>query len=308
MHWSDLRAVRLDVREVGLRDGLQIESPVPLEAKLRLVEAIVATGIRRVEVTSFVSPRAVPALADAAQLAEHLNRWPDIHWSALIANPRGAQRSIAAGIANVEYVISASDGHSIANAGKKTSEALAATSEVCEQIHEAGGTVEVIVATAWDCPFDGPTPPQRLIDIVAAAVGAGADAISLADTIGTVTPARLAAAVSDVGRLVRPDQIGLHLHDTRGSGQVNVLAGVLAGVRKFDASVGGLGGCPFAPGASGNIATEELAYWTQGSPIDSGIDVDRAVEAAAVAQDVVGHPLLGSLLRAGGRSRPRPRS
>ncbi|MER7002809.1 hydroxymethylglutaryl-CoA lyase [Dactylosporangium sp. NPDC000555] len=304
MRWSDLQAVRLDVREVGLRDGLQIESPVPLEAKLRLVEAIVATGVRRVEATSFVSPRAVPALADAAQLAEQLHRWPGIHWSALIANPRGAQRSVAAGITNVEYVISASDGHSIANAGKKTSEALAATSEVCARIHEAGGTVEVIVATAWDCPFDGPTPPQRLVDIVAAAVAAGADAISLADTIGTVTPARLAAAVSDVGRLVRPDQIGLHLHDTRGSGQVNVLAGVLAGVRKFDASVGGLGGCPFAPGASGNIATEELAYWTQGSPMDSGIDVDRAVEAAAVAQDVVGRPLPGSLLRAGGRSRP----
>jgi hydroxymethylglutaryl-CoA lyase len=305
--WQVPGAVALDVREVGLRDGLQIEQPISTQAKLGMLDAIAATGVRRIEVTSFVSPRAVPALADAEQLCEHLDRWPHIEWSALVANARGARRGVAAGISNVEYVISASDGHSLANAGRTSFEALAATRDVAAIVHDAEGLVEVIVAAAWDCPFDGPTPVDRVVELVSRALDMGADAISLGDTIGTTTPGRLMALIDAVSDRVPPSALGLHLHDTRGSGQVNVMAGILAGVRRFDSSVGGLGGCPFAPGASGNIATEELAYWTEGSQISSGIAVDRAVQAADVAQRAVGHRLDSSLLRAGGLSRPKGR-
>jgi hydroxymethylglutaryl-CoA lyase len=296
---------RIDIREVGMRDGLQLEAPVPLEGKLAMLDAIVATGVHRVEVTSFVSPKAVPALADADEVAKHLDKWPGVHFSALVANVRGAVRAIDAGVANLEYVVSAADSHSLANAGRKTAEAAAAIGEIAEIAHGAGGSLEVIIATAWDCPFDGPTDPARTLDVVRSAVDQGADQLCLGDTIGTTTPRRVVALI-DAVRETAPDlEVGVHFHDTRGTGQANALAAVLNGVRQLDSSVGGLGGCPFAPGASGNIATEELVYWTEDAGIHSGLDLAAVVAAARVTEQAVGHPLPSSLYRAGGRSVPR---
>jgi hydroxymethylglutaryl-CoA lyase len=296
---------RIDIREVGMRDGLQLEAPVPLDGKLAMLEAIVATGVHRVEVTSFVSPKAVPALADADEVAKHLGRWPDVHFSALVANTRGAVRAIDAGIAHLEYVVSASDSHSLANAGRKTADAAAAIGEIASLAHGAGGSLEVIIATAWDCPFDGPTDPARTLDVVRAAVRQGADQLCLGDTIGTVTPRRTVALLDAVRAEAPGLEVGVHFHDTRGTGQANALAAILNGVRQLDASVGGLGGCPFAPGASGNIATEELVYWTEDAGIAAGIDLGAVVEAARVTERAVGHELPSSLYRAGGRSVPR---
>ncbi|MFF0144169.1 hydroxymethylglutaryl-CoA lyase [Amycolatopsis sulphurea] len=291
----------VDIREVGMRDGLQLEKPIPTAAKLRLLEAIVASGVRRVEATSFVSPRAVPALADADAVAAELTRWPGIRFSALVANVRGAVRAIDAGVAHLEYVISASDSHSKANAGRTTAEATAVIGDIADEAHLAGGELEVIVGVAWDCPFDGRTPPRRVLDIVTSAVRQGADRLCLGDTIGTTTPIRMLALL-DAVRTACPDvEVGIHLHDTRGTGQANALAAVLAGVRQLDASVGGLGGCPFAPGASGNIATEELVYWLEESGVDTGLELSRVLSAASVAQHAVGHELTSSLLRADGR-------
>jgi hydroxymethylglutaryl-CoA lyase len=295
----------VDIREVGMRDGLQLEDPVPLAGKLAMLEAIVATGVRRVEVTSFVSPKAVPALADADDVAAELGRWPDIHFSALVANTRGAVRAIDAGIANLEYVVSAADSHSLANAGRKTADAAAAIGEIAELAHGAGGSLEVIIATSWDCPFDGPTDPARTLSVVAEAVSQGADQLCLGDTIGTVTPARTVSLIDAVRTAAPGLPLGVHFHDTRGTGQANALAAILNGIRQLDSSVGGLGGCPFAPGASGNIATEELVYWTEDSGISSGIDLAKVVEAGRVTAKAVGHELPSSLLRAGGRSVPR---
>jgi hydroxymethylglutaryl-CoA lyase len=294
----------IDVREVGMRDGLQLESPLPLDAKLRMLAAIVATGVRRIEVTSFVSPRAVPALADADALAAELGAWPDVHFSALVANPRGAHRALEAGIPHLEYVVSAADSHSLANAGRTTAAACEAITEISGLAHAGGGSLEVIIATAWDCPFDGPTDPQRVLDVVAAALDQGADRLCLGDTIGTVTPARTVALLAAVRDAAPTLETGVHFHDTRGTGQANALAAILAGVRQLDASVGGLGGCPFAPGASGNIATEELVYWLEDAGVTTGIDLERTVAAAGVAQTEVGHPLTSSLLRAGGQPVP----
>jgi hydroxymethylglutaryl-CoA lyase len=295
---------RIDIREVGMRDGLQLEAPVPLAAKLAMLEAIVATGVRRVEVTSFVSPKAVPALADADQVAAELHRWPGIHFSALVANTRGAVRAIDAGVANLEYVVSAADSHSLANAGRTSADAAAAIGEIATLAHDAGGSLEVIIATAWDCPFDGPTDPERTLAVVRSALDQGADQLCLGDTIGTVTPARTVALLDAVRATAPALPLGVHFHDTRGTGQANALAATLNGVTQLDASVGGLGGCPFAPGASGNIATEELVYWAEDSGIDSGVDLAAVVAAARVTEQTVGHPLPSSLFRAGGRAVP----
>src|SRR4051812_28511600 len=294
----------VDIREVGMRDGLQLEAPLPLEAKLEMLEALVATGVRRIEATSFVSPKAVPALADADQVAAELSRWGDVHWSALVANARGAVRAVDAGVAHLEYVVSASDGHSRANAGRSTAEAVAAVGEIAGLAHRAGGSLEVIIATAWDCPFDGRTPIPRTVDVARAAVTAGADQLCLGDTIGTTTPLRVVQLLDAVRRACPGVDVGVHFHDTRGTGQANALAAVQAGATQLDSSVGGLGGCPFAPGASGNIATEELVYMLEESGVRTGLDLDAVLAAARVTEEAVGHALPSSLYRAGGRSVP----
>lgn len=292
---------KVDIREVSLRDGLQIETPIPLSAKLQLLEAVVATGVREVEATAFVSPSKVPALADAAELAAELGRFDQVEFSALVASPNGAKRAIAAGLRSIEYVVSAADGHSRANVGRSSAEATAAISDIAAIAHDSGATVEVIIATAWDCPFDGPTPPQRVLDVVDAATGFGADRLAIADTIGTATPRRVSDLVALVRSRIGDLALGAHFHNTRGAGLASAYAAVRSGVTRLDASVGGLGGCPFAPGASGNIATEDLVYLLRDSGVDTDVDLQAAIAAAEVARTVVGHDLPSALLRAGDR-------
>jgi len=289
------------IREVALRDGLQIESPVPLAAKLDLLAAIAATGVRQVEATAFVSPSKVPAMADAPELAAALADYPDIEFSALVASPNGAHRAIAAGFRSLEYVVSASDGHSRANVGRTSAEAAAQIADIVAIAHDAAVSVEVIISTSWDCPFDGPTPQQRVLDVVDAACDHGADRIAIADTIGTATPGRVTALVALVTPRIGGRPLGAHFHNTRGCGLASAWAAVSAGVTRLDSSIGGLGGCPFAPGASGNIATEDLVYLLRDSGIGVDIDLAAAIDAARVARDVVGHDLPGALLRAGDR-------
>ncbi|MGA5463790.1 hydroxymethylglutaryl-CoA lyase [Mycobacterium sp. NPDC050041] len=295
---------RVDIREVSLRDGLQIEAPIPLSAKLELLEAVVATGVREIEATAFVSPSKVPALADAAELAAELDRFRaehDVEFSALVAGPGGAKRAIAAGMGSIEYVVSAADGHSQANVGRSTAESTDLIADITRIAHDGGATIEVIIATAWDCPFDGPTDTRRVIDIAAAATELGADRLAIADTIGTTTPKRVADLVAAVRPAAGDVPLGAHFHNTRGAGLASAYAAVTAGITRLDASVGGLGGCPFAPGASGNIATEDLVYLLRDSGIEVDVDLQAAIAAADVARRVVGHDLPSALLRAGDR-------
>ncbi len=294
----------VQIREVGPRDGLQIEQPIALADKLAMIEALAATGVSRIEATAFVSARAVPALADAEQVAQTLGRWPDITWSALVPSVRGARRAVAAGVVNLEYVISAADAHSLANVGRTTAESVELIDEIVRITHEAGGTLEVIIATAWDCPFTGETPAQRTIEVARQAVVRGADVLCLGDTIGTTTPRRVLELLDGVRDVAAGLDVGAHLHNTRGTGIANALAAVQAGVTSLDSSVGGLGGCPFAPGASGNIATEELVYLLEGCGVETGIDLDAVLAAAQITEKAVGHDLPSSLYRAGGRLRP----
>jgi len=294
-------ATHVTIREVALRDGLQIETPIPLSSKLEMLAAIAATGVREVEATAFVSPSKVPALADAADLAAALADYPDIDFSALVASPNGTHRAIAAGFASVEYVVSAADGHSRANVGRTSAEAAAQIADITAIAHDAGVSVEVIISTAWDCPFDGPTPAQRVFEVVDAACEHGADRIAIADTIGTATPGRVTELVNQVRPRIGDRPLGAHFHNTRGAGLASAWAAVSAGVSRLDASVGGLGGCPFAPGASGNIATEDLVYLLRDSGVGVDVDLAAAIEAARVARSVIGHDLPSALLRAGDR-------
>jgi hydroxymethylglutaryl-CoA lyase len=293
----------VDIREVALRDGLQIEKPVPLPAKLELLAAVAATGVREVEATAFVSPTKVPSMADAAELAAELHNYPDIEFSALVASPNGAGRAVAAGLRSIEFVVAASDAFSRANVGRDRAEATRQIDDIVSIAHDAGVTVEVVVATAWDCPFDGPTPPRRVLDIAAAARDRGVDRFSIADTIGTATPGRVSALIAQLHPVIGDLPLGAHFHNTRGAGLASAYAAVGAGVTRLDASVGGLGGCPFAPGATGNIATEDLVYLLRDSGVDVDVDLAAAIAAAGVAKSVVGHDLPSALLRAGDRIR-----
>lgn len=289
------------IRDVALRDGLQIEKPVTLEQKLALLDAVVATGVTEIEATAFVSPSKVPAMADAAELATELGRYPDVAFSALVASQNGVKRALAAGFDSVEYVVAATDGFSRANVGRSTDEAVAAIPEIVEMGHDGGAAVEIAIATVWDCPFDGPTPIERVQRVVDAAVAGGADRIMIADTIGTAVPSRVTAVVEAIAPLIGDLPLSCHFHNTRGAGLASAYAAVSAGVTRLDASIGGLGGCPFAPGATGNIATEDLVYLLRDSGITVDVDLERAIAAAAVAQRVVGHDLPSALLAAGDR-------
>jgi hydroxymethylglutaryl-CoA lyase len=291
----------VQIREVALRDGLQIEKPIPLSAKLELLAAVVATGVREVEATAFVSPSKVPSMADAAELAAHLHDYPDIEFSALVASAGGAKRAVAAGLRSIEYVVAASDAFSHTNVGRSSAEATDQINDIVAIAHDSDVTVEVIVATAWDCPFEGPTPPQRVLDIASSARDHGVDRFSIADTIGTTTPGRVRSLIAQLRPVIGELPLGGHFHNTRGAGLASAYAAVEAGVARLDASVGGLGGCPFAPGATGNIATEDLVYLLRDSGVDVDVDLQAAIAAAQVARSVVGHDLPSSLLRAGDR-------
>jgi hydroxymethylglutaryl-CoA lyase len=291
----------ISIREVGPRDGLQNEDPVPTAAKVRLLDALSATGVKRIEAVSFVHPKAIPQMADADEVWAAAKHHPDVRYSALIPNSRGAQRALDAGFREIEVVVSASDTHNRRNVNRGTEESLDDISALITLLHDAGASVEVIISTSFGCPYEGDVDPARVAAIVDRAVADGADRVAFGDTTGMATPRR----VRDVVGLVRERQpdipLLLHFHNTRGTALANILTALELGITEFDASVGGLGGCPYAPGATGNVATEEVVHMLHDMGLDTGIDLGALIEAARLAQEIVGRELPSGVLRAGPR-------
>jgi hydroxymethylglutaryl-CoA lyase len=294
---------RISVREVGPRDGLQNEDPVPTKDKIELIDRLSATGVRRIEAVSFVRPEAIPQMADADEVWSGIDRAEAVRYSALVPNLRGARRALDAGLSEIEVVVSASDTHNRKNVNRSTEESLDDIARVIEEAHQRGVTCQVVVATAWGCPYEGDVQVSRVVRVAGRAVADGADSISFGDTTGMATPGRVWSLVGEF-RSAHPDTaLNLHFHNTRGTGLANVLAALELGVTDFDASIGGLGGCPYAPGASGNIATEELVHMVADMGIDTGIELGALIEAAADAERIVGRELPSQVLRAGPRTR-----
>ena len=271
------------VVEVGPRDGLQNEaSAVPADAKVRFVEALAEAGLPVVEVTSFVSPRAVPQLADADEVLPAVQRREGVRYPVLVPNLRGLERAVAAGADAIAVFTAASEGFARANINMTIAESLAAFAPVLEQALMAGMWTRGYVSTAFGCPYDGAVEPSAVARVASELAALGCAEVSVGDTIGVARPEQVPGVVAAVAERVPLDRIALHLHDTSGRALDNVAAGLEAGVRTFDSSAAGLGGCPFAPGAPGNVATEALVRFVHRQGLETGVDPD-AVERAGQA-------------------------
>lgn len=301
---------RVDVYEVGPRDGLQNElRSLTTPDKLRLVEALVASGLRRIEVSSFVSPRWIPQLADAEKLLALVPRRPGVVFSALVPNLKGLERARAAGLEEAAVFLSVTESHSKKNINKSVAEAIATAREVASTALSWGMRVRCYLSTVWGCPYEGPTPVARVIEVVKQLLDCGAYQLSFGDTIGVGTPGHTGRLLEALLAMMPAEQIALHLHDTRGTALANALVGLSMGITTFDASIGGLGGCPYAPGAAGNLATEDLVYMLQGMGVETGVDLPKLVDAGELAQELIGRKLPGKYLQAalGERWKAAPR-
>lgn len=303
----DQLPAEVSIYEVSPRDGLQNEAvTVPTSRKLRLLEALAASGLTRIEATSFVSPKWVPQLADADEIGTLVSELPrGVTWSALCPNAKGLERALACRIPEIAVFISASETHNKKNVNKTVADTLQGFKEVIAPAVKAGLRVRGYVSTLWGCPYEGHVDPQAGLRIARELLKEGCYQISMGDTIGVGTPKQTRDIVNLFLSEIPSEMLALHLHDTRGIALANALVGLEMGIRTYDASVGGLGGCPYAPGAAGNLATEDLVYMLDGMGVRSGVDIDRLWEAGQVAKAVVGRELPGKVHKAGVRSLTR---
>jgi hydroxymethylglutaryl-CoA lyase len=294
---------KIALREVGMRDGLQsIATVMPTGTKLAWLDAEYAAGVRHVEVSSFVPPRLLPQLADAEAVIAHAMSLTGLHVSALIPNSRGAERGMALGVPEMNYVLSVSNGHNLSNVRRPTEESIADFRRVVELCHSGDKPAKINcgLATSFGCTIEGDVDEDRVRRIANEVAEAGADGIILADTVGYGQPAAIERVFRKVIADVAPLPVAAHFHDTRGLGLANVLAAYNAGCREFDASLGGLGGCPYAPGATGNIVMEDTAFLFESMGCETGIDLDKLVEVRAiVAQALPEVALYGAIAKAG---------
>ena len=292
-------AKEIKIVEVGPRDGLQNEAEkIPTENKVQLIEHLASAGLKNIEISSFVSPKWIPQLADALDVAKKLSL-EDVNKSALVPNLKGYERFKEASTLNqVALFMSATEGHSKKNINKSVDEAFSALEEVIKLAKGDGYPVRCYVSVVFECPYEGEVNPNAVVKITERLVSMGVDEISLGDTIGAATPNQVIDLINLVEKHCDLNKLALHFHDTRGTALANVVAGLESGITIFDASVGGLGGCPYAPGAAGNLATEDLVYLLHGIGCDTGIDLDRLVDAGSYAQELLGKKLPGRYLNA----------
>lgn len=291
---------RVTICEVGPRDGLQNETRnVPTPDKIRLIEALAEAGISRMEATSFVAPKWIPNLADAGEVMTGIRRRPGVTYAALIPNLKGLERALAARVDEAVIFLSASETHSRKNINKSIAEALEMYREVAVAAEQAGLRLKAAISTSFGCPYEGDVDPLAVVGIAMALVEMGVDEVGVADTTGMANPRQVFSLVSRLAEQVPIDMISLHFHDTRGSALANVLAGLQAGVTIFDGSVGSLGGCPYAKGATGNVATEDLVHMLHEMGIETGVNLEKLIACARLAQEIVGRPLESHVAKSG---------
>lgn len=289
---------RITIREVGARDGLQAEAPLTVDQRVDLIDALLTAGVTHLEVAAFVSPTAVPSMAGAADVVAAVGEPEGVVRTALVPNVRGAEMALAAGIDELTVTISASATYNQRNVKMTIDASVEQIGTIAALAASAGVPVDAVVSCAFGSPYEGDVKPTDLALLVERLRAEGATAITLADTTGMATPRRL----HDVFDVLGTD-LGLHLHETRGTGLVNVYAGLLAGVRRFDTSVGGLGGSPFAAGAAGNVATEEVVALCDDLGISTGLGIEALIEAALLVEGFIGHPVPSRVAHAGPRTR-----
>ena len=283
-----------------MRDGLQNEKGViPTAQKKLLLAALVKAGLKRIELTSFVSPKWVPQLADAGELAADVVVPDDVQLSALVPNAKGLERALASGRPEIAVFLSASETHNKKNVNKTVARTLEVFGEIVPPALEAGVRVRAYVSTVWGCPYEGEVDPAQAIDVAVQLSELGCYQISLSDTVGVGNPRQTREILTRALDALPKDKIALHLHDTRGTALANILVGLDMGIRDVDASVAGMGGCPYAPGAAGNVATEDLVFMLEGMGMDTGVDLDELVRAGELAEQIVGRVLPGKVHRAG---------
>ncbi len=290
---------RVTIYEVGPRDGLQNEGrTVPTPDKIAFINALSRTGLRYLEITSFVSPKWIPQLADAVEVARGVQRTDGVRYSALVPNRRGLERAIEAGMSEIAVFLSASETHNKRNVNRSIAQTLEAIELVVGPALEGGMTVRAYVSTVYGCPYEGDVDPKSAVHLATTLRDMGVYQVSLGDTIGVANPRQVEQVLSLVLEQVPAQTLAMHFHDTQGTALSNCLVGLALGVTTIDSAVGGLGGCPYAPGASGNLATEDVVAMLHGMGVETGVDLDRLIECSRLAASFVGHELPSKYLKA----------
>ncbi|MBD25485.1 MAG: hydroxymethylglutaryl-CoA lyase [Candidatus Marinimicrobia bacterium] len=300
---------KVEVTEVGTRDGFQNEKIfIPTEKKIDLINKIVASGVRRIEATAFVSPRAVPQLVDASEVIAGINRVPSLRIACLVPNHQGLARAIAAEVDEVVAFCSVTESHNQTNLNRSIEESIEGFESIMKSAEKTHIAVHGALAVAFGCPFEGDVDPSHVASLVNQLYAIGIRNITLGDTTGMATPPLVDRVVKTIQDKMPDVKISLHFHNTRGIGLVNVLAGLSAGISRYESSIGGIGGCPFAPGASGNICSEDLVYMLGEYGIDTGVDLLSLMHCAHQLQGILGRALPGQVMKAGLRTRTFPLS
>jgi hydroxymethylglutaryl-CoA lyase len=295
----------IEIVEVGPRDGLQSEPGVmPTAAKIEFIERLIDAGLRRLEVTSFVNPKKVPQMADAEQVLAGLNKRADVRYVGLVLNRKGFERAVAAGCNEIGMAVVASDTFNRRNQGVGTDESIAAWLEIAKEAHAVGVRPQVTVSAAFGCPFEGEISVDRVIEVAKRVAEANPYEVAFADTIGVGVPSQVTEILTRAREALPGVRLRAHFHNTRNTGIANAYAAVAAGVSALDSSAGGIGGCPFAPAATGNIPTEDLVYMLQRMGVSTGIDLDKLLATGEWLQQTLGRSVPGMLLKAGGFPKP----
>lgn len=298
---------QLQINEVAPRDGLQIEADfVATAAKIRLIDALSATGLARIEATSFTSPKAIPNLRDAEEVVRGIKRRPGVAITVLVPNQRGCERALACGVDELNLVMSASDSHGLANLRMTPEQSLERFREILAATRGSGVFVNTSLSTSFGCPFEGEVPDARVLGLVERLLELGVQGITLCDTTGMANPAQVGRLCEAVLTRWPETPFTLHFHNTRGMGLANALAAWQAGIVRFDAALGGLGGCPYAPGATGNVCTEDLVHMFEQMGVATGVDLDALLGVSATLPELVGHEIPGQVVKAGKADRRYP--